>query len=157
MRLPTQSRLLKLAGAFGAALLLAACSGEPDEAAIREGLEIMHREWAEQARNQAQIHDQARRHARALSQEEAAAAEALSAKPQILPNLRFEAQFDLKIAEVRKLDCRRPPDDRLGYLCTAEVRASIAGQPTVLRRVEARFVAGPTHWIARDLQAVDVN
>lgn len=137
--------------------LLAACSGEPDEAAIRQGLETMHSEWAEQARNQARLYDQARRHAEALTREEAAVAEAQAAKPEIRPNLGFEAQFDLKIAEVRKLDCRPPGDLRLGYLCIAEVRASIAGQPAVNRRIEARFVSGPTRWYARDVQTLDVN
>lgn len=137
--------------------LLAACSGEPDEAAIRQGLETMHTEWAEQARNQARLYDQARRHAEALTREEAAAAEAQAQKPEIRPNLRFEAQFDLKIAQVRKLDCRPSGDDRLGHVCVAEVRASIAGQPAVNRRIEARFVAGPTRWYARDLQMLDVN
>jgi hypothetical protein len=137
--------------------LLAACSGEPDEAAIRQGLETMHTEWAEQARNQARLYDQARRHAEALTREDAAAAEARAAQPEIRPNLGFEAQFDLKIAQVRKLDCRPPGDERLGYLCVAEVRASIAGQPAVKRKIEGRFIAGPTRWLARDVQTLDVN
>lgn len=137
--------------------LLAACSGEPDEAAIRQGLETMHSEWAEQARSQARMYDQARRHAEALTREEAAAAEAEAAKPAIRPNLGFEAQFDLKIAQVRKLDCRPPGNERLGHVCVAEVRASIAGQAPVNRRIEARFVAGPTRWYARDVQLLDVN
>lgn len=137
--------------------LLAACSGEPDEAAIREGLETMHTEWAEQARNQARMYAQAQRLAQPLTQEQAAAAEAEAAKPKIQPNLPFEAQFDLKIAEVRKLDCRRTGDERLGHVCVAEVRASIAGHPPVNRRIEARFVAGPSRWYARDVQMLDVN
>ena len=131
--------------------LLAACSGEPDEAAIRQGLEAMHGEWAEQARNRALLAD-----ARNRSAAQAPAATP-SARPDIRPNLGFEAQFDLKIAEVRKLDCRRPGDERLGHLCVAEVRASIAGQPPVNRRIEARFVAGPTRWYARDVHLLDVN
>lgn len=135
--------------------LLGACSGEPDEAAIRQGLESVHREWAEQTRNRAVL--EAQRQTRPRTEEEAALREAEAARPDIRPNLGFEAQFDLKIAQVRKLDCRPTGDERLGHVCTAEVRASIAGQPPVKRRIEARFVAGPTRWYARDVQMLDVN
>lgn len=135
--------------------LLGACSGEPDEAAIRQGLESVHREWAEQTRNRAVL--EAQRQTRPRTEEEAALREAEAARPDIRPNLGFEAQFDLKIAQVRKLDCRPTGDERLGHVCTAEVRASIAGQAPVNRRIEARFVAGPTRWHVRDIQMLDVN
>lgn len=135
--------------------LLAACSGEPDEAAIRQGLETMHTEWAEQARNRAVL--EAQRQIRPRTEEEAALREAEASRPDIRPNLGFEAQFDLKITEVRKRDCRPPGDERLGYVCIADVRASIAGHPAVNRRVEGRFIPGPTRWYVRDVQMLDVN
>lgn len=131
--------------------LVAACSGEPDEAAIRQGLETMHTEWAEQARNQALLADQ-RGRARAEAQ-----AVTPAVRPDIRPNLGFEAQFDLKIAEIRKRDCRAPGDERLGFVCVADIRASIAGQPAVSRRIEGRFIPGPTRWHVRDIQMLDVN
>lgn len=133
---------LRLGCALAAMLLLAGCGAEPDEAAIREGLEVIHREWAEQARHV----DQAR---------QAPPDPDTISLPKV--NLAAEARLDLKITEVRKLACHQAEEAKLGYRCTAEVKASIAGRPPVNRRIEGRFVAGWSRWVATEVHAVDVN
>ncbi|MCC7045643.1 MAG: hypothetical protein IT562_02935 [Alphaproteobacteria bacterium] len=133
---------LRLGCAGAALLLLSGCGGEPDEAAIREGLEVIHTEWAEQAR---QVD-----HARQKPPEPGTIS-----LPKV--DLAAEARLDLKITEVRKLACRQAEDHKLGYRCMAEVKASIAGRPPVNRRIEGRFVAGWSKWVATEVHAVDVN
>jgi len=128
------------AAALAALLLLGGCGAEPDENAIRAGLEHMHREWAEQMR---------------LAAQPALPAEGAIALPKV--NLAAEAKLDLKITEVRKLDCRPAPEPKLGYVCSAEIVASSAGHKSVSRRLEGRFVSGGSQWVVRDLRPLDVN
>jgi hypothetical protein len=141
MHRPT--RHTRLAAVCAAALLLSGCGAEPDEAAIREGLEYVHREWTEQARQ--------------VVRERAPPPPvgSIAGLPRI--DLAAEARLDLKITEVRKLSCRQAEDAKAGYRCTAEVKASIAGRPAVSRRIEGRFIAGWSQWVATDVHAVDVN
>lgn len=130
------------AAVLAALLALAGCGAEPDEAAIRAGLELMHREWAEQVRQG---------DAAAV----AAPAEGSIAIPRV--NLAAEARLDLQITEVRKLDCRPAPEPKPGYVCSAEVVASTAGHKSVSRRLEGRFISGGSQWVVRDLRPLDVN
>jgi len=133
-------RLARSAAAFAALLLLGGCGAEPDEAAIRAGLELMHREWAEQARGATPA---------------PATAEGTIILPQV--NLAAEAKRDLQITDVRKLVCRPAPEPKLGYICSAEIKASAAGHKMVSRRLEGRFISGGTQWVVRDLRPLDVN
>lgn len=142
-RRPTRKMHARLAGAIAALLLLGGCGAEPDEAAIREGLEFVHREWVDQAR---QIHQ---------VQRPAPEVGTITGLPKV--DLATEARLDLRITEVRKVSCRLAEDAKLGYRCTAEVKASIAGRPPVNRRIEGRFVAGWSKWVATEVHAVDVN
>ncbi len=133
----------RLGAGLALVLLLAGCGAEPDEAAIREGLEYVHREWAEQVRQQERDRPGARPEG------------PITGLPRI--DLAREARLDLKIAEIRKLSCRRAGEAKAGYVCTAQVKASVAGRPPVDRRIEGRFIPGWSQWVATDLRTVDVN
>lgn len=121
-------------------LILAACNeGEPDALAIRSSLETMHQEWAEQQRNHRQ----------------ASAPRSAIQLPKL--DLRFEAGLNLRITDVRKRSCRPATGDQLGYVCVADISASIAGHPPVERRIQGRFISGWSQWVARDVTAVEAN
>jgi hypothetical protein len=134
------ARALRISLLLPALLGLAACNeGEPDNMAILSSLETMHQEWAEQQRN---------RHAAAQPQ---------AAIPLPRVDLRFEAGLTLRITDVHKRSCRPAGGEQLGYVCVADISASIAGHPPIARRIQGRFVSGWSQWVARDVQAVDVN
>jgi len=133
-------RSLRIALALPALLALAACAGEPDALAIQSSLEQMHQEWAEQQR---QNLDASR--PRSL----------VAGLPRL--DLGTEARLDLRITGVRKRSCRPAAGELLGYVCVAEVHASIAGHKPVARTIQGRFVSGWSQWVARDVQPVEVN
>jgi hypothetical protein len=120
------------------ALAIAACSAEkePDEAAIREAVERIHREY---------INEQRRDHA-------ARAPELMRRLPNV--NLAFEANLALRVTSARKLGCSRATK-ALGYVCRVVVGVSVAGRPPTLQNFEARFVRGTDGWQARDIELLD--
>ena len=123
----------------GMALVLAGCSGEgePDDAAIRQAIERVHQDWV----------------ARRRKDQKAQTPELFRGLPNV--NLAFEADLALRITSVRKLDCRRPPDGALGYVCRAVIGASVAGRPTLLQNIEGRFVRGGSGWLVHDLVVIN--
>lgn len=125
------------------ALGLGACSGpEPDELAMRQGLEALHQEWVAQARQTEP--------AKAPRREE-------DFVVRIRPDLGREARYDFQITDLKKLGCQPTNDTRLGYICMVEVKATVAGQPAIERRIRGRFVADSSRWFARDVQILDAN
>jgi len=123
------------------AFSVAACSGEkePDEAAIREAVERLHRDWVAQRRKD----------------QKAQTPDLFRGLPNV--NLAFEADLALRITSVRKIDCKSPPGGALGYQCRAVVGASVAGRPPVLQNVEGRFVRGGSGWLVHDLVVLDAG
>jgi hypothetical protein len=117
---------------------LTACSSEkePDEAAIREAVERIHREY---------INEQRRDHA-------AKAPELMRRLPNV--NLAFDANLALRVTSVRKLGCTRATK-ALGYMCRVVVGVSVAGRPPTLQNFEARFVRGTDGWQAREIELID--
>ena len=113
--------------------------GEPDAQAIRSSLETMHEEWAEQQRNR----------------RAAAAPRTAIQLPKV--DLGFEASLNLRITDVRKRSCRPATGEQLGFVCVADISASIAGHPPVERRIQGRFVSGWSQWVARDVKPVEIN
>jgi hypothetical protein len=126
-----------LIGATLASLLAGCADPEPDEAAIREALERLHRDWAAERRKdqQAKVPDLFRE------------------LPNV--NLAFEANLALRITSVRKISCKRAPGIQIGHVCRVVVGASVAGRPPVLQNVQGRFVQGSTGWYARDVIVLD--
>ena len=68
-----------------------------------------------------------------------------------------EARYDFQITDLKKLGCQPTNDTRLGYICMVEVKATVAGQPAIERRIRGRFVADSSRWFARDVQILDAN
>jgi hypothetical protein len=120
------------------ALTVAGCSAEkePDEAAIREAVERIHREF---------INEQRRDHA-------AKAPELMRRLPNV--NLAFDANLALRVTSVRKLGCKRP-EKALGYVCRVVIGVSVAGRVPTLQNFEARFVRGTDGWQAREIELLD--
>jgi len=120
------------------ALTIVGCSAEkePDEAAIREAVERIHREF---------INEQRRDHA-------AKAPELMRRLPNV--NLAFDANLALRVTSVRKLGCKRP-EKALGYVCRVVIGVSVAGRVPTLQNFEARFVRGTDGWQAREIELID--
>jgi hypothetical protein len=120
------------------AAAMAACSTEkePDENAIREAVERIHREY---------ITEQRRNHATKTP-------ELFQRLPNV--NLAFEANLALRVTSVRKLHCQRATKV-LGHMCRVVIGVSVAGRPPTLQNFEARFVRGTDGWQARDITLLE--
>jgi hypothetical protein len=127
-----------LAGIF-LALLLTACSSdaEPDNAAIGEAIERMHREWSAERRKDQRTQTP----------------ELFRRLPNV--NLAFEANLALRITSVRKVSCKRTGDQRLGHVCLVVIAASLAGRPPVIQNMEGRLVRGTDGWQVRDITVLE--
>ncbi len=129
-------RRLILGAALAAGLLGCSAEKEPDEAAIREAVERIHREY---------ITEQRRDH-------QAKMPELVRGLPNV--NLAFEANLALRVTSVRKLRCARATA-ALGHVCRVVIGVSVAGRPPILQNFEARFVRGTDGWQAREITLLD--